>query len=110
MSFSDRLLEIRKKKGFSQAELADLLNTKPPVIGRYERGEATPSIEVGLKLAKILGVSLDYLVGYTDLEMDTNTLKRIEDISKIPEIDRSFIFKALDALLRDYKTQKAYGA
>jgi len=110
MSFGTRLLEVRKSRGFSQAELAELLNTKPPVIGRYERGEATPSIEVGLKLAKILGVSLDYLTGYTELELDQNALKRIEDISKIPEKDRSFILKALDALLRDYKTQKAYSA
>jgi len=108
MGFGTRLLEVRKNRGFSQAELAELLNTKPPVIGRYEREEATPSIEVGLKLAKILGVSLDYLTGYTELELDKNALKRIEDISKIPEKDRSFIFKALDALLRDYKTQKAY--
>lgn len=108
MSFGTRLLEIRKSKGFSQAELAELLNTKPPVIGRYERGEATPSIEVGLKLSKILEVSLDYLTGNTDLELDQKTLQRIVDISKIPEQDRGFIFKALDALLRDYKTQKAY--
>ena len=108
MSFGTRLLEVRKNKGFSQAELAELLNTKPPVIGRYERGEATPSIEVGLKLSKILEVSLDYLTGNTDLELDQKTLQRIVDISKIPEQDRGFIFKALDALLRDYKTQKAY--
>lgn len=84
MGFGSRLLEVRKSRGFSQAELADLLNTKPPVIGRYEREEATPSVEVELKLAKILGVSLDYLVGHTDLELDK------------------------DALIRDYKTQKAY--
>lgn len=108
MSFGTRLLEIRKSKGFSQADLAEMLNTKPPVIGRYERGEATPSIEVGLKLAKILGVSLDYLTGNTDLELDQKTLDRIVDISKIPTQDRIFILKALDALLRDYKTQKAY--
>ena len=108
MSFGTRLLEIRKSKGFSQADLAEKLNTKPPVIGRYERGEATPSIEVGLKLAKILEVSLDYLTGNTDLELDQKTLQRIIDISKIPTNYRTFFLKALDALLRDYKTQKAY--
>ena len=108
MSFGSRLLEIRKSKGFSQAELADLLNSKPPVIGRYERGEATPSIEVALRLAKVLDVSLDYLVGNTDWKIDQDTLNRMQDISKMPENARSFILKTLDALIRDYKTQKAY--
>jgi len=108
MSFESRLLEIRKKRGFSQAELADLLNTKPPVIGRYERGEATPSVEVGLRLAKVLGVSLDYLVGNTDIELDATALKRMEDISKMPSDHRSFILRTVDALVRDFKASKAY--
>lgn len=108
MSFGTRLLEIRKKRGLSQAELAEFLNTKPPVIGRYEREETTPSVEVALKLAKILGVSLDYLVGNTELEFDEHTLKRMEDISKMPSDDRSFILRTIDALVRDLKAQKAY--
>jgi len=108
MSFGSRLLESRKKRGFSQAELADLLNTKAPVIGRYEREEATPSVEVALRLAKILGISLDYLTGNTNLELDQSTLNRIEDISKMPSEDRHFILKTMDALIRDLKAQKAY--
>ncbi len=108
MSFGARLLETRKERGFSQAELADLLNTKPPVIGRYERSETTPSIDVALRLAKILGVSLDYLVGNSDLNIDKNTIKRMEDIAKMPSDDRSFILRTVDALVRDLKAQKAY--
>ena len=33
------------------------------IIGKYERGEPVPSIEVAKKIADALGVSLDYLVG-----------------------------------------------
>ncbi len=80
------------------------------MIGRYERGEATPSVGVALKLAKILGVSLDYLTGNTDLELDQSTLERIEDISKMNSEDRSFVLRALDALVRDFKAQKAYAS
>jgi transcriptional regulator with XRE-family HTH domain len=108
MSFGSRLLELRKKRGFSQAELAELLNTKAPVIGRYEREEAKPSIETASKLSKILGSSLDYLVGNTSLELDTDTIKRIEDVSKLPSDDRSFVLRTMDALIRDLKAQKAY--
>ena len=110
MSFGERLLEVRKKKGFSQSELAGLLNTQAPVIGRYERGETTPSVEVALKLSKILGVSLDYLAGKTELELDENTIKRMQEISKMSNEDRSFILRAIDALVRDFSNQKAYAS
>lgn len=36
-------------------------NRKEPVIGRYERDEVKPSIEVGSKIAEALEISLDYL-------------------------------------------------
>lgn len=108
MSFGSRLLGTRKKSGFPQADLADLLKTKVPVNGRYEREEATPSIEVALKLATILGVSLDYLVGYTDQEFDSNTLKRKEKLGKMNSYDQNLILLIIDSLIRDLKTQKAY--
>ena len=110
MSFEKRLSEIRKKRGFSQADLAGMLNSQAPVISRYERGEATPSVEVALKLSKILGVSLDYLAGKTELELDENILKRMEAITKMSSEDQSFILRAIDALIRDFKTQKAYAS
>ena len=59
MSFGKRLLEAHKKKGFSQEEVAKQLSTKAPVIGRYERDEAKPSIEAAARLANLLEVSLD---------------------------------------------------
>ena len=50
-------------------ELKDLikkLDVHAPIIGRYERGEVKPSIEVAVKLA--LGSFLDYLTGISDLQ------------------------------------------
>ena len=40
------------------------------VIGRYEREEVKPSVETATQLAKVLEVSLDYLVGATDILLD----------------------------------------
>jgi len=48
------------------------------------------------------------LVGNTDLELDTETLKRVEDISKLSNEDKNHIYILLDALIRDFKTKKAY--
>ena len=47
-------------------------------------------------------------MGETELELDENTLNRVQDISKMSTEDRSFILRAIDALVRDFKAQKAY--
>ena len=103
MSVGTKLTEVRKRKALSQAELARRVGTKAPVIGRYEREEAKPSIEVATKIAQVLEVSLDYLVGNTELELDVKTLRRVEDISKMSPDEKDKIFMVVDALIRDFK-------
>ncbi|MFW5872484.1 MAG: helix-turn-helix domain-containing protein [bacterium] len=103
MGFAERLTEIRKKRGLSQEEVAKRLGTHGPAIGRYERGVAKPTIEVASKLAKILGVSLDYLVGNTDSELDADTMKRIQEVDKLPEDDKKMVYSFLDAFIDKVK-------
>ena len=103
MSFGKRLTQARKKKGISQEELAGQLNTKGPVIGRYELDEMKPSIEAATNMAKILEVSLDWLVGNTDTELDTATLNRIQDISKLSQKDKELVFEFLDSFISNRK-------
>ena len=103
MSFGKRLLEARKKKGLSQDEVAKLLNTKAPVIGRYERDEAKPNIEAAAKLAALLEISLDYLVGNSDLEVDTEILQRVLEVQKLDDDDKNNIFYTLDNLIKAAK-------
>ncbi|MFH1767145.1 MAG: helix-turn-helix transcriptional regulator [Patescibacteria group bacterium] len=109
MSFGKKLLEARKRKGLSQEDIARHLNTKAPVIGRYERDEMKPSIEVASKLADLLDVTLDFLVGNTDYELDKSALKRILEISKFSDKDKEHIFVMIDAYIRDVKNKQAFG-
>lgn len=60
--FAKRLQALRKGRDWSQPELGKAIGTSGAIIGRYERGEMTPSIDVARKLADALGVTLDYLV------------------------------------------------
>ncbi|MCP4481396.1 MAG: helix-turn-helix transcriptional regulator, partial [bacterium] len=62
MAFADRLSLIRKQKKIRQADLGKLIGTSGDIIGKYERGENIPSIGVAIKIADVLGVTLDYLV------------------------------------------------
>ena len=110
MSFGKRLLEARKRKGISQDELAKHLGTKGPAIGRYERDEMKPSIDATAKMAELLDVSLDYLVGKTDLLLDGKIVNRITEIQKLSAEEQKTVFYFLDAFLRDTKTRKAYAS
>ena len=110
MSFGKRVQQARKSKGFSQEEVAKQLGTKAPVIGRYERDEAKPSIEAAARLASLLEVSLDYLVGNADVDVDTTTLNRVLELQKLPEEEKATVFKLVDAFVRDYKAKQAYSA
>lgn len=108
MSFGKRLTEVRKRKNLSQEDVAKHLGTKSPVIGRYERDEMKPSIDTATKLADFLEVSLDYLVGKADAEIDTLTLNRILEVQKLPKDVRDKLFYFIDMSIRDYKAKKAY--
>ncbi|MCE2504698.1 MAG: hypothetical protein J4G05_11685 [Chlorobi bacterium] len=44
---------------------------------------------------------MDYLTGATDLELERATLDRVQEVTKLPEKDKDYIFVRLDTLLRD---------
>jgi transcriptional regulator with XRE-family HTH domain len=108
MTLGQQITALRKKKKLSQGELGKLVETSGDIIGRYERDEVKPSIEVVIRMADALEVSLDFLVGKTDMELDSSTLNRIQEVAKLPEPEKEQVFLVLDALIRDFKTRKAY--
>lgn len=110
MAFGDNMMLIRKKKDLSQAELGKMIGTSGDVIGRYERGDISPSIEVVSKIADALEVSMDYLIGKTKMELDKKMVKRLEDIEALPEKEREKIFDYIDLVIRDLKIKKAHAA
>ena len=68
---ADRLKLARRKAGFSLRDLSAAMDAKvtPQAIGKYERGESTPSSGVLLALSKALGVSLSYLLDTQGIEL-----------------------------------------
>jgi transcriptional regulator with XRE-family HTH domain len=110
-TFGKRLRDCRKEKGLSQNEVAKLLNTNHSVIGKYERDDVNPSIDAVKRLAELLDTTVAYLVGEADtneLFKNSDMLRRLKDISQLPEQDKQAILYNLDALLRDAKTRLAY--
>lgn len=112
MTLGEKILRLRKDKKWSQKALAVMIGTSGPVLGRYERDEITPSVEVAKKLAEAFRVTLDYLVDETGTVAevtDREMLNRITEIDHLDREDKSIILRVVDSLLRDAKAKKAYG-
>lgn len=62
MEFHERLLEVRKKAGMTQSDLAEKLDVSRQAVSRWEMGTAKPEFENLIAISKIFGVSIDYLL------------------------------------------------
>ncbi len=67
MIYIDRLKEIRKDKDYTQKDIAIYLNISQVQYSRYETGIRTIPIELLAKLSILYNVSIDYLIGLTDV-------------------------------------------
>ena len=107
--FGNKVMQARKDKNLSREDLAKMIGTSGPIVGRYERGDMMPSVEIATNIANALEVSLDFLVGKSSITVkDESMLERLEDIATLPKTKRLELFNVLDAYIRDFKTSKAY--
>ena len=103
------ITRAREEKGWSQTDLANNSGISRVMIGKYERGEAIPSLEAAKKIADAFEVSLDYLVGEgINASFDKRTLKRLEELQLLEEDKKQTLLDLIDTYIRDAKTRAAY--
>ena len=105
-TFGEKLKNLRDNRKLSQAELAKKINSYHSIIGKYERDEVKPTIDVVKKLTEALNTTAGYLLGESeDIELlkDPSMLKRLNDIAKFPEQDKSHIIYTIDAMINNVK-------
>ncbi len=90
LKFSTRLRQLRKQKKLTQKQLASMIGVKNSIISFYEVGDRIPSPEVIIKLAAVLGVSADYLLG-----IEKNAAV---DVSGLSEQDVQLVLSLVDTL------------
>lgn len=71
MSLAEKLVTLRKQKGMTQMDLAELLNVSRQAISRWEVGAAVPSTDNLRFLGDLYGVQIDHLLN-DDAEYDCN--------------------------------------
>jgi len=71
---SQRIFELRKGKGLSQADLGQELSFTQQTIAKWEKGVAEPNSESIVRLARFFGVTTDYLLGLSDASENRESL------------------------------------
>lgn len=80
-TFNERLRELRLSRGYSQQELADMLDVTKQTISQYERGVRRPGQEDLIALCDVFNVTSDYLLGREDVTMryvDADGIKKLD--------------------------------
>lgn len=72
--FSDRLIRLRKERGLTQEELADVIQKRRSTLSGYESEGKEPDFDTVCLLAKYFGVSTDYLLGHSDERNNVDTV------------------------------------
>ncbi len=86
--FGNRLKSLRKSSGYTQKELGEKLNVSGRVIGYYESNERFPDKDTLTDIADFFKVSVDYLLGRTDIKnnADDNKLNIDENEKDVEEL------------------------
>ena len=86
----DRIKSLRESKGYNMRQMASALNLPYTTYVNYEKGAREPNSEQLILISKYFGVSIDYLMGRTDVpfteETSENIFEKYPNIQPLPEM------------------------
>lgn len=93
----EKLLGLMKKRGISQRQLADRLNTTEASLSRYVNGEREPKADMLANIATALNTTSDYLLGIEKDDFDFPKLERIlaRNSSRMSDQEKRALITAL---------------
>ncbi len=108
--FAERLRLLRTERGLTQTRLAELLGMPARSYNRWERGGHVPHLEMAIKIADLLQVSLDELVGRKDASSHVAIRNHelhhlVQQVDALPDEDQQALITVMDGLVK--KTQFA---
>lgn len=103
-TIGERLRDIRRRRGFTQGELAEKLGLNQPLVSQYERGEIRMHATLVAALAKVLRVSTDELLGLkaskeNGLVTDRRLLRQLRKMEDLSRRDRQALIRTIDGFL-----------
>lgn len=105
-----RLRKLREKNALTQKQFSEIMNICNTTLSQYEAGNRTPSDRVKEKLADYFSVSVDYLLGRTDIiGFNENEVRaqvvngaKVIDVSGLPEVDIKKVEEYVELLKQKY--------
>lgn len=85
-SFTNRLVQLRKKRGLTQQQIADEIGVNRGSYSNWEKGKREPNFETLLKLASILNTTTSYLLGESDIYYGFGSKEFEEYMKNNPDI------------------------
>ncbi len=98
MSLGEKLLDLRKKAGLSQEEVADKLNVSRQTVSKWETDQTVPELIKAKLLSQLYHVSYDYLICGSDMSGDVTSIEMIVD-----EIDWTSAWSKKYPILASYQ-------
>lgn len=86
--FGERLLKVREEHKETQDQLAEAIGITRQSLSRYEISDRTPNIEIVCNIAKHYNISVDYLLGLSDIQ---STNKDIETVCKVTGLEEDAV-------------------
>lgn len=109
--FGNRLRKLRKDKLINQPELSGVINVCPSNISYYEQGKSLPSVETLERIADFFNVSIDYLLGRSDVKnpeenkVITKAFHNI-DVDGLPDEAIEEVEKYVELIKLKYKSDR----
>jgi transcriptional regulator with XRE-family HTH domain len=107
-SFGEKLTQARKKLGWFQDDLWQKVEDHGHHVGKYENGRAIPNADTIIRIAKILNVSIDYLLLddfkenaiLSAILQDWGLIRKFETVEKMDENNKHVITSLIDAYIK----------
>lgn len=109
--FGKRLVELRKRAGYTQAELAAEIGMSRRMMAYYEGQSAHPPTHLLADIARALHLTTDELLGVTPVKKtnkprNTRLQRRLEQIEQLQPTEKRQVLQVLDAFIERGKLKK----
>ncbi|MBD2782929.1 helix-turn-helix domain-containing protein [Xenorhabdus szentirmaii] len=113
-AFAERLRLLREARNLSQVRLAELLGVDPRAYNRWEKGASAPHLETVIKIADVLLVTIDELVGRKavsdEVKIRNHTLHTLwQKADSLPDTDQQALIVILDSFVKKAMVEQVMG-
>jgi transcriptional regulator with XRE-family HTH domain len=109
--FADRLRLLRESRQLTQVRLAELVGVDPRAYNRWERGTIAPHLDTLVKIADVLQVSLDELVGRKAISNDARIRNHLlnslwQQADTLPDEEQQALILVIDSFVKKSQVEK----